>query len=164
MNAYSVLIRKDSRTWADLCLIPRTPGQKMFGRFLCGWQNDSYFCDILYLNTSELGMVKVKIKYIDLSGDKNTISRIYEESWKYAYLKIIRYECLNFISKGRWGPVLNIPYWHTLVCVENWKYMESAVFTNQDLSNTMAQERWSLYTFCRSIWKRDMTESRCMLC
>ena len=47
--------------------------------------------------------------------DKLAISRIYEESWKYAYKNIIPKDYLDFIEEGIWVSALDICEWQTFV-------------------------------------------------
>ncbi len=46
------------------------------------------------------------------------VSRIYEESWKSAYLGIVPQAYLDGIPTGRWAEALNRPGWDTLVLSE----------------------------------------------
>lgn len=43
----------------------------------------------------------MEIRTINNADDRNAISQIYEESWKYAYKGIIPQSYLNSIPKGR---------------------------------------------------------------
>ena len=70
----------------------------------------------------------LEIRYITPSDDRMAISRIYEESWRYAYKNIIPQEFLDSMEEGRWVPVLDSPDWDTLVCVENGKYIGTSSF------------------------------------
>ncbi len=70
----------------------------------------------------------MEIRYINSSDDRNAISRIYEESWKTAYREIIPQDYLDAIPKGRWVKNLDIPEWHTMVCVENGEYIGTSSF------------------------------------
>lgn len=75
-----------------------------------------------------LEITKMEIRYIDALDDKEAISRIYEESWKAAYCGIIPQDYLDAIPKGRWIKNLDIPEWHTMVCVENGEYIGTSSF------------------------------------
>ncbi len=70
----------------------------------------------------------MEIRYINLSDDKEAISRIYEESWRFAYCGIIPQDYLDAIPKGRWVKNLNIPEWCTMVCIENGEYIGTSSF------------------------------------
>lgn len=45
----------------------------------------------------------MEIRYMIPADDKMEISKIYEESWKYAYKGIIPQDYLDSIPKGRWS-------------------------------------------------------------
>lgn len=64
----------------------------------------------------EVGIVE--IRSITPDDDKMTISRIYEESWKYTYKSIIPQDYLESIPEGRWAANLENSSWSTLVCVD----------------------------------------------
>lgn len=70
----------------------------------------------------------MEIRYINASDDKNAISRIYEESWKFAYGGIIPQDYLDSIPEGKWVKNLDIPEWNTMVCVENGEYVGTSSF------------------------------------
>ncbi len=61
----------------------------------------------------------MKIRYINQDDDRLSISRIYEESWKYAYKDIIPQEFLDSIPTGRWVSNLDKPEMHHLVAIDN---------------------------------------------
>ncbi len=60
--------------------------------------------------------------------DKLAISKIYEESWKYAYKNIIPKDYLDSIEEGRWVATLDICEWQTFVCMDNGKYIGTSSF------------------------------------
>lgn len=60
--------------------------------------------------------------------DKLAISKIYEESWKYAYKNIIPKDYLDSIEEGRWVAALDICEWQTFVCIDNGKYIGTSSF------------------------------------
>ncbi len=76
----------------------------------------------------------MEIRYIHKTDDRMEISSIYEESWKYAYKKIIPNDFLNSIEKGRWANVIDSPSWNTLVCIENGKYIGTSSFCKSRFS------------------------------
>lgn len=45
----------------------------------------------------------MEIRYITKSDDRFAISKVYEESWKYAYQGIVSQDYLNGIPKGEWA-------------------------------------------------------------
>lgn len=70
----------------------------------------------------------MEIRYITNSDDRLAISKIYEESWKYAYKGIIPQEYLNSIPEGRWSKNFDIPGWKTLVCIVDGKCIGTSSF------------------------------------
>ena len=70
----------------------------------------------------------MEIRYLSESDDRKEISRIYEESWKYAYRGLIPQEYLDAISEGKWVKNLDSPGWQTMVCLENGKYIGTSSF------------------------------------
>ena len=51
----------------------------------------------------------MEIRYINSSDDKNKISKIYEESWRYAYNGIIPQDYLDAIQEGNGVIVWKFP-------------------------------------------------------
>lgn len=45
----------------------------------------------------------MEIRHIQKDDDRSAISRIYEESWKFAYRGIVPQEYLDSIPEGRWA-------------------------------------------------------------
>ena len=70
----------------------------------------------------------MEIRYLVENDDRNEISRIYEESWKYAYHGIIPQDYLDAIPKGKWVHKFDIPGWHTMVCLENGCFIGTSSF------------------------------------
>lgn len=64
---------------------------------------------------------RMEIRALRETDDKFTVSRIYEESWKYAYKGIVPQEYLDSIPEGHWAPYLDNKEVHTLVAIENGK-------------------------------------------
>jgi len=56
------------------------------------------------------------------------ISRIYEESWRFAYHGIIPQDYLDSISEGRWMSNLDSQGRNTLVCVDNGRIVGTSSF------------------------------------
>jgi len=77
----------------------------------------------------------MEIRYITASDNKNAISRIFEESWKYAYRGIVPQDYLDSIPKGRWVKRLDIPGWYTMVCIENGEYIGTCSFCKSRFEN-----------------------------
>lgn len=56
------------------------------------------------------------------------ISKVYEESWKYAYKGIIPQDYLDSIPEGHWAPNLDNPSWKTLLCIDNGRIVGTSSF------------------------------------
>lgn len=59
----------------------------------------------------------MEIRYMTKSDDKFAISKVYEESWKYAYQGIVPQDYLNSIPKGQWTSHIEQPDRKNLVMV-----------------------------------------------
>lgn len=70
----------------------------------------------------------MEIRYITSSDDRTAISRIYEESWKYAYQGIVPQEYLDSISEGRWGSHIEQEDRKNLVMVEDGRMIGTSGF------------------------------------
>lgn len=70
----------------------------------------------------------MKIRYLLPEDDREAVSRIYEESWKYAYKGIIPQDYLDSIPKGRWVTNLDDPARKTLVCIEDGRCIGTSSF------------------------------------
>ena len=73
------------------------------------------------------------IRYISPADDRMALSRIYEQSWKYAYKGLIPQSYLDSIPEGRWISTPDRSGMHTLV------------YDSDGLIGTSS--------FCRSRWK-----------
>ena len=62
------------------------------------------------------------------SDDRMSISKVYEESWKFAYKAIIPQDYLDSIPKGHWVSTLNSQNWNTLVCVDDGRIVGTSSF------------------------------------
>ena len=71
----------------------------------------------------------MKIRYLEPSDDRKAVSRIYENSWKYAYKGIIPDGYLDSIREGRWAGNLDIQGWSTLVLLEDGEYVGTCSFS-----------------------------------
>lgn len=60
----------------------------------------------------------MEIRHLKESDDRNAVSRIYEESWKFAYHGIIPQNYLDSIPSGNWAAHLDQNGMHTLVMLE----------------------------------------------
>lgn len=70
----------------------------------------------------------MEIRHLNETDDRLAISRIYEESWKYAYKDIIPREYLDSIPKGQWGQGLDVGGRYTLVAVEGRELIGTSSF------------------------------------
>lgn len=70
----------------------------------------------------------MEIRYLKETDDRRAISRIYEESWKYAYKDIIPREYLDSIPKGQWVQGLDGGGRHTLVAAEGRELIGTSSF------------------------------------
>lgn len=71
----------------------------------------------------------MEIRYITSSDDRNKISKIYEDSWRYAYRGIIPQDYLDAIPVGHWKNNLDIPGWNTMVFILNGEYIGTSSFS-----------------------------------
>lgn len=60
----------------------------------------------------------MQIRYLKESDDRLAVSRIYEESWKYAYRGIVPQPYLDSLSEGRWTAALDSPNRNSLVLID----------------------------------------------
>lgn len=77
----------------------------------------------------------MEIRYINSFDDRNQISKIYEDSWRYAYRGIIPQGYLDKIPKGHWSKNFDIPYWNTVVCIYDGKYIGTSSFCESRFEN-----------------------------
>lgn len=72
--------------------------------------------------------MEMQMRYLLPADDSEAVSRIYEESWKYAYKGIIPQEYLDSIPEGQWVSNLDNPDRKTLICMEGDKYIGTSSF------------------------------------
>ena len=94
----------------------------------------------------------MEIRYITPADDKMTISKIYEESWKYAYKGIIPQDYLESLPEGRWVANLENSNWGTLVCVDSGRIVGTSSFCESRFNQFKGGEKLFLFTYCRTIW------------
>ena len=70
----------------------------------------------------------MEIRYAVPMDDSREISKVYEESWKYAYQGLIPQDYLDAIPAGRWAPVIEHSDWKTLVCVVDGRIVGTSSF------------------------------------
>lgn len=71
----------------------------------------------------------MEIRYMNTKDDRMEISKIYEESWKFAYRGIIPQDYLNSIQEGQWAINLDNPNRKTLVCIDNGRIVGTSSFS-----------------------------------
>lgn len=64
-------------------------------------------------------MLDLEIRYIAKSDDRLAISRVYEESWKYAYRGIVPKDYLDHIPEGQWASHIELEDRKNLVMVKD---------------------------------------------
>lgn len=69
-----------------------------------------------------------EIRFLRPDDDLCAVSRIYEESWKYAYKGIIPQDYLDSIPEGRWAGRITREGMHTLLLTENGQLAGTASF------------------------------------
>ena len=98
----------------------------------------------------------MEIRYIIPTDDRMEISKLYEESWKCTYKGIIPQDYLDSISNGHWSSTLDNPNWKTLICIDNGRIVEQAVFVNPVLSNFVTGAKLFQYICYRIILVKAM--------
>lgn len=71
----------------------------------------------------------MEIRFIAPTDDRSEISRVYEESWKFAYKGIVPQSYLDSIPEGRWASKVDSLDRKTLVCVESGKIIGTTSFS-----------------------------------
>lgn len=84
----------------------------------------------------------MEIRPVYPSDDRAAISRIYEESWKYAYRGIIPQAYLDSIPAGQWAPKLDQEGVGSLVAVEDGKLVGTSSY---------CKSRWAEFGKCGEI-------------
>lgn len=70
----------------------------------------------------------MEIRYLRESDDRLAISKVYEESWKYAYKGIVPKEYLESIQEGAWVSCLDTEGRYTLVMTDGQKIVGTSSF------------------------------------
>lgn len=70
----------------------------------------------------------MEIRRLREDDDRNALSRIYEESWRFAYKDIIPQDYLDSIPKGKWAASADKPNISTLIVTENGEMVGTASF------------------------------------
>ncbi len=69
-----------------------------------------------------------EIRYITQSDDRCAISKVYEESWKYAYQGIVPQDYLDSIPEGQWASRIEQEDRSNLVMVQDGKIIGTSGF------------------------------------
>lgn len=77
----------------------------------------------------------MEIRHIKQTDDKFAISRIYEESWKFAYKDIMPQDYLESIPAGRWIPNLDKEGMNTLVLLEDGMFVGTSSYCKSRFSD-----------------------------
>lgn len=72
--------------------------------------------------------LNLEIRYITKSDDRIAISKVYEESWKYAYKGIVPQDYLDNIPEGQWMSHIEQADRKNLVMVQNGKIIGTSGF------------------------------------
>lgn len=70
----------------------------------------------------------MEIRRLCSEDDRNALSRIYEESWRFAYKGIIPQDYLDSIPKGQWAASADKPNISTLVLFKDGEMIGTASF------------------------------------
>ncbi|MBQ6142897.1 MAG: GNAT family N-acetyltransferase [Clostridia bacterium] len=70
----------------------------------------------------------MEIRHIKESDDKKEISKIYEDSWKFAYAEIIPKDYLDNIPAGSWIPHLENKNMNNLVLIKDGKFIGTSSY------------------------------------
>lgn len=70
----------------------------------------------------------MEIRYITQSDDRRAISKVYEESWKYAYQGIVPQDYLDSIPEGQWASHIEQADRKNLVMVQNGVFIGTSGF------------------------------------
>ncbi len=73
-------------------------------------------------------MLVMEIRYITQSDDRRVISKIYEESWKYAYQGIVPQDYLDSIPNGQWVSHIEQADRKNLVMVQDGVFIGTSSF------------------------------------
>lgn len=79
----------------DLGICEEYPGVCLVHSYIL----EDVICDMAFMQNGEVNM---EIRYITKSDDRRAVSKVYEESWKYAYQGIVPQDYLDGIPKGHW--------------------------------------------------------------
>lgn len=70
----------------------------------------------------------MEIRYVTCNDSRESISDIYEQSWRYAYKDIVPQDYLDSIPPGRWADVPERAGLRTMLCIEGTKPVGVSTF------------------------------------
>lgn len=70
----------------------------------------------------------MEIRLMNDSDDRKAISKIYEESWKFAYKGLIPQGYLDGIPAGNWAKAVDTPGWNTLLMLDGKQIVGTASY------------------------------------
>ncbi len=70
----------------------------------------------------------MEIRYITPADDRMEISRLYKESWRFAYCGMIPQDYLDSIPEERWAAGIDTPGRNTLLCLDNGRLIGTSSF------------------------------------
>lgn len=73
--------------------------------------------------------MKLEIRYIRQSDDRLAISKVYEESWKYAYQGIVPQKYLESIPEGKWAAHIEEDGRNNLIMILDGKIIGTSGFS-----------------------------------
>ena len=73
-------------------------------------------------------MLRMEIRYITEQDDRFAISKVYEESWKYAYRGIVPQDYLASIPEGQWASNIEQADRKNLVMIEDDRIIATSSF------------------------------------
>lgn len=77
----------------------------------------------------------MEIRHTQQTDDRYAISRIYEESWKFAYRNIIPQSYLDSIPAGQWASRLDAAEMNSLVMIENNSFIGTSSYCKSRFSD-----------------------------
>ena len=72
----------------------------------------------------------MEIRLIDEGDDRRAISKVYEESWKFAYKGMIPQSYLDSIPQGNWTEAVDTSGWNTLLVLDGDQIIGTSSYCN----------------------------------
>ena len=99
-------------------------------------------------------MLRMEICYITEQDDRLAISKVYEESWKYAYQGIVPQDYLDSIPEGQWASHIEQADRKALVMLEDDRIIATSSFGKSRMEGMNGfGEIISLYFFTGLYWE-----------